>query len=113
MMRERRSVPISTLSFALSKSSMKTTFLLTRAADGVDLVDEDDARGILLPLLEEVADARGADADEHLDEVGSRDREEGNVGLAGDRPGQERLAGARRPHQQHALRDLSAQLLEP
>ena len=38
-------------------------------ADGVDLVDEDDAGGVLLALLEEVAHAAGADADEHLDEV--------------------------------------------
>ena len=41
------------------------------AADHVDLVHEDDARRRLLRLLEEVADARGADADEHLDEVGA------------------------------------------
>jgi hypothetical protein len=27
------------------------------AADGVDLIDEDDARRVLLPLLEQVADA--------------------------------------------------------
>ena len=64
-------------------------------ADGVDLVDEDDAGRVLLALLEEVADARGADADEHLDEVGAGDREEGDVGLAGDGAREERLAGAR------------------
>ena len=46
------------------------------AADGVDLVDEHDAGRVLLALLEQVADARGADADEHLDEVGAADREE-------------------------------------
>ena len=39
------------------------------AADGVDLVDEDDARRVLLRLIEEVAHARGADTDEHLDKV--------------------------------------------
>ena len=38
-------------------------------ADRVDLVDEDDARRVLLALFEKVAHARGADADEHLDEV--------------------------------------------
>src|SRR5690606_21892987 len=37
----------------------------------IDLVDEDDARGMLLGLLEHGADARGANADEHLDEVGT------------------------------------------
>src|SRR4029079_15994560 len=41
----------------------------TVPADGVDLVDEDDGRRVLLGLLEEVADAARADTDEHLDEV--------------------------------------------
>ena len=82
------------------------------AADGVDLVHEDDARGVLLGLLEEVAHARGADADEHLDEVGSGDREEGNAGLTGHGAGEQRLAGARRAVEQHALRDPGAERLE-
>ena len=75
------------------------------AADGVDLVDEDDARARLLRLLEEVAHARGADADEHLDEVRARDGEERHAGLAGGRPREQRLAGAGRPVEKHALRD--------
>ncbi len=66
------------------------------AADGVDLVDEDEARGALAALLEHVAHARGADADEHLDEVGARDAEEGHVGLARDGLGEEGLARSRR-----------------
>jgi hypothetical protein len=41
----------------------------TMSPDSVDLVDEDDAGGVLLALLEEVAHTAGADADEHLDEV--------------------------------------------
>ncbi len=82
------------------------------AADGVDLVHEDDAGGVLFGLLEEVADAAGADADEHLDEVRSRDREEGDPGLAGDRAGEQRLAGAGRAVEQHALGDPGAQGLE-
>src|SRR3546814_7024735 len=56
------------------------------AADGVDLVDEDDAGRVLLALLEHVADARRADADEHLDEIGARDGEERHVRLAGHGP---------------------------
>ena len=64
------------------------------AADGVDLVDEDDAGARLLRLLEQVADARGADADEHLDEVRAGDREERHAGLAGGRAREERLTGA-------------------
>src|ERR1700691_4168750 len=81
-------------------------------ADGVDLVDEDDAGRVLLALLEHVAHARGADADEHLDEVGAGNGEERHVGLAGDGARQQRLAGAGRTAQQHALRNLAAEALE-
>src|SRR6185436_19183835 len=82
------------------------------AADRVDFVDEDDARRVLLGLLEHVAHAAGADADEHLDEVGTGDREERHLRLAGDRLGEQRFAGARRAHHQHAARDAPAELLE-
>src|SRR4029453_16915385 len=57
------------------------------AADRVDLVDEDDARRVLLALLEQVADAAGADADEHLDEVRAADREERHAGRGGEPAG--------------------------
>ena len=60
-------------------------------------------------LLEHVADAGGADADEHLHEVGAREAEEGHARLAGDGLGQQRLAGARRPDQQHALGNPAAE----
>src|SRR5690606_34255875 len=78
----------------------------TVTPDGVDLVDEDNGRCALLGLLEEVTDTGGADADEHLDEVGAGDGHEGNTGLAGHGPGEQRLAGAGRPVEQHALGDL-------
>ena len=82
------------------------------AADGVDLIDEDDAGRVLLRLLEHVADAARAHADEHLDEVGARDGEERHIGFAGDGAGQQRLAGAGRTDQQHAARDAAAEPLE-
>ena len=78
----------------------------------VDLVDEDDARCVLLGLVEHVADARRADPDEHLDEVGARDREERHLRLTGDGLREQRLAGTRRAHHQDASRDLAAELLE-
>ena len=81
-------------------------------ADRVDLVDEDDAGGVLLALFEQVANARRADADEHLDEVGAADREERNIGLTGHGPRQQRLPRSGRAHQQDALRDAAAKLLE-
>ena len=82
------------------------------AADGVDLVDEDDGGRVGLGLLEQVADAAGADADEHLDEVRAGDRVERHARLAGDGTGEQRLAGAGRAVQQHALGDLGADGLE-
>src|SRR3546814_4222575 len=80
------------------------------ATDGVDLVDEDDAGRVALGLFEHVAHARGADADEHLDEIGPRNGEEGNPRLAGDGAGEQGLAGAGRTDEQRALRNLAAEL---
>src|SRR6185503_16992267 len=79
------------------------------APDRVDLVDEDDAGRVLLALLEEIADARGADADEHLDEIRPRDREERHAGFTGDGARQQRLAGTRRAHHEKALGDTAAE----
>ena len=80
--------------------------------DGVDLVDEHDGGGRLLRLLEQVPDPGGADADEHLDEVGAGDGEERHPGLPRDGACEEGLAGAGRAVEQHALGDLRAELLE-
>src|SRR4029077_18535575 len=81
----------------------------TLAPNCIDLVDEDDAWGVLLRLVEEVADARGADSDEHLDELRAGDAEEGDARFAGDRLGQQRLPGAGRADHQHALGDARAE----
>ena len=80
--------------------------------DGIDLVDEDDGRGIGLCLLEEVAHTARADADEHLHEVGAGDREEGYARLACHRSREQCLAGAGRSVEEHALGDLGAHRLE-
>src|SRR5690606_22829403 len=84
----------------------------TVATHGVDLVDEDDAGRMLLGLLEHVAHAAGTHANEHFDEVGTGDGEEGNLGLARHGLGQQRLAGARRADHQHATRNAAPQALE-
>ena len=81
-----------------------------RAADRVQLVDEDDRRRRLLGLLEQVAHARGAHAHDRLDELRGRHGEEGGVRLARHRAGQQRLAGPRRPVEQHAAGDPRAEL---
>ena len=82
------------------------------AADRIDFVDEDDAGRVLLGLLEHVAHAACADADEHFDEVGTGDREERHIRFARDGAREQRLAGARRADQQHALGDAAAEALE-
>ena len=73
---------------------------------------KDDARRLLLRLVEHVANARRADADEHLDEIRAGDGEKRHLRLAGDRFRQQRLAGTRRPDHQHALGNLAAEPLE-
>ena len=80
--------------------------------DGIDLVDEHDARRALLGLREHVAHPACADADKHLLEVAAAHREERDLRLSGNRPRKERLAGSRRPNQQNALWNPSAQALE-
>src|SRR5262244_1435235 len=81
-------------------------------SDCVNLVNEDDAGGILFALLEKVANARRADAHEHLNKIRTGDREERNVGLSGNRPGKQGLTSARRTDQQYPFRNPSAELLE-
>ena len=73
---------------------------------GIDLIDEDDRRGLGLGLLKEVAHAAGADAHEHLHKVGTRDAKERHARLAGNGLGQQCLTGTRRANQQNAARNL-------
>jgi hypothetical protein len=77
-------------------------------AERVELVDEDDGGGGLPGLLEQVAHAGGADAHEHLDELGAGDREERHAGLAGHGLGDQGLAGAGGADEEDALRDAGA-----
>ena len=62
-----------------------------------------------LGLVEQVAHAAGAHADEHLDELRAGDGEERHAGLARNGLGHQRLARARGADQQHALGDASPQ----
>ena len=82
------------------------------AADGVDLVDEDDAGGVFLGVFKHVAHAGRAHADKHFHEVGAADAEKGHFGFAGDGFGQQGFAGAGRADEQQPARDAAAQFLE-
>ena len=63
-------------------------------------------------LVEEIAHAAGADADEHLDELRAGDAEEGHRCFSGNRLRQQGLARARRAHQQDAFGDPRAEVDE-
>jgi len=78
------------------------------AADRVDLVDEHDGRGDLLGLVEQIAHTRCTDTDIELDKVRARNGQKLHACLARDCAGHERLAGARRADEQHALGDARA-----
>src|SRR5690606_13720754 len=73
-------------------------------AHRVDLVYEDDARGHLLGLVEQVEHAARADADEHLDKLRAGNAEERHARFSGDGAVEQRLARARLADHQHALR---------
>ena len=83
-----------------------------RAADRVELVDEDDRRRVLARLVEQLADARRAEAGEHLDERRRALRVEAGARLVRDRLRGERLAGAGRAVEEDALRHARAERLE-
>jgi hypothetical protein len=82
---------------------------LSRAADRVELVDEDDRRRRLLGLRKQVTHARRANADDRLDELRGRDRKERGMCFAGHRAREQRLARTRRAGQQHAVGHASTQ----
>jgi hypothetical protein len=82
-------------------------------ADRVELVDEDDAGLVTAGVAEQPAHARGANAGVHFDEVGAARGNKWHGGLASHRPREQRLAGARRTHEQDAARDPAANRFEP
>ena len=77
------------------------------ATKRIEFVDEDDAGRRLARLLEEVANPRRADPDEHFDEFRAGNGKERDPGFAGDGPGEQGLAGTRRADQQDALGNMS------
>src|SRR5208337_5318227 len=80
--------------------------------NGINLVNENDRRSCLARLLEQVSHACRTDSHKHLNEFGAAGLEERDLRLARRSLGQQRLAGARRPDDQHALGDSPAELSE-
>ena len=75
----------------------------TLTTDGVNFVDEDNARCTLASLVEQVSHTACPDADEHFDKFGSRDPEKRHAGFACHGACQKRFARARRPDELSAI----------
>ena len=95
---------------ALVIATAQTSATLT--TNGIQFVDEDDARRMLLGILEHVAHPRRTDADKHFDEIGTGNREERHFRFTGNRFGQQGLTRTRIADEQHAFRNPPTELLE-
>ena len=80
------------------------------AADGIDLVDEDDTGLALFRRVEQIAHTRRADTDKHFHEVGAAYREERNVRFARDGFGKQRFTRSGRAYEQNTLRNPCTQI---
>ena len=84
----------------------------TLATDGIDFVNEDDARRFGFGFFKHVAYTRGTNTNEHFDEVRTGDGEERYFCFTGNCAGEQGFTGTRRTDHQQAARDLSAQAAE-
>lgn len=82
------------------------------AANGVDLIEEDQARLLGARHFEQLAHHPGALAHVLLHQLRADDADEAGVGPVGDGASAQRLARPGRPEQQHSLRRLDAQVHE-
>ena len=80
--------------------------------DGIDFVDEDDGRGTLLRLVEEIANTGRTNTDKHFHEVGTRDAEERNPSFTGNCLSNKSLTRSRRAVEQYSARNLRTEGLE-
>merc|ERR1719267_405892 len=86
--------------------------LLALGGDGVNLIDEDDGGGVLLSLLESLAEVGLGLAGELGHDLGAVDEEEEGARLVGDGARDERLPRAGRAEHEDATRRLDADRLE-
>ena len=73
--------------------------------------DENNAGCVFRRLAEQIAHPRGADTNEHLDEIGAGNTKERHTGFASHGSRQQCLASPRRADEQHALGQMAAQPL--
>ena len=81
----------------------------TSTTEGIQFVDENNARGTGARLIKQVPDPGRANTDEHFNKLGPTDGEKRYPGFTGNRPRQECLPGTRWSHQQNTLGYVSTQ----
>mmetsp|Transcript_451 Transcript_451/g.1034 ORF Transcript_451/g.1034 Transcript_451/m.1034 type:complete len:221 (+) Transcript_451:1472-2134(+) len=79
------------------------------ASNGIDFVNKENARGVLLGGAKQVADAAGTHADKHLLKLGARGVEKRYARLAGNGTRQKSLARTGRADQEDTLGELPAE----
>ena len=84
-------------------ASVLLVLRVSRRPHGVDFVDKNDARRVLLSRLEEISHSPRADADEHLFELATAAVKEWHARFARDRLGEHRLPRSRRADEKQAF----------
>ena len=94
---------------ALVMATAKTSATLTTYS--IDFIDEHNTGSALFRLVKQVAHAGSTHAYKHFYEVRARNTEEGHACFAGHSLRQQGFTSTRRAIQQHALGNLSTQLI--
>jgi predicted flap endonuclease-1-like 5' DNA nuclease len=80
----------------------------TLATYRIDLINKDDARGVLLSLSENVTYTRCTNTNKHLNEFRTRNTDERNSGFASDGLGKKSFTGTGRTVQNNSTGDLTS-----
>src|SRR4030042_4018835 len=83
-----------------------------RLSKGIQFVNEDNTRSMVLSLGKEVSDSCCSHADKHLYEIRTADGEKRNVRFSSDRPGEQCFSCSWHSHQKNPFWDFSAETLK-
>mmetsp|Transcript_31319 Transcript_31319/g.50291 ORF Transcript_31319/g.50291 Transcript_31319/m.50291 type:complete len:330 (-) Transcript_31319:441-1430(-) len=84
----------------------------TLTADGINLINEDDARSVLLRHVKEITDTRSTNTNKELNEFRTGGRDEGNSSLSSGGTSEQGLTSTRRTLHNDTLRNLCSELSE-
>jgi hypothetical protein len=80
--------------------------------NGIQLIDENEARGVLFRILKEISNPRGTDTHKHFHKLGSANAKKRHPSFSSHCPGQQGFPCTRRPYQEDALGDFRPQIIE-